>query len=75
MFKKIIYCALFAIGLWIDMIVTEIVMEWLVVNHYITPTVWRIEEPIMELALVGWWIYFAGTTFSKEFNAKKNNQQ
>lgn len=65
MFKKIIYCALFAIGLWFVYIFTEIVMHWLFINHYIALTVWLIEEPIMELALVGWWIYFAGTTFSK----------
>lgn len=65
MFKKIIYCALFAIGLWFVYSFTEIVMNWLFINHYIALNVWLIEEPIMELALVGWWIYFAGTTFSK----------
>lgn len=65
MFKKIIYCALFAIGLWFVDIFTEIVMKWLFINHYIALKVWIIEEPIMELALVGWWIYFAYTTFSK----------
>ena len=65
MFKKIIYCALFAIGLWLVYSFTEIVMTWLFINNYLAIDVWLIEEPIMELALVGWWIYFAYTTFSK----------
>lgn len=65
MFKKIIYCALFAIGLWFVWSFTEIVMNWLFINHYIILTVWLIEEPIMEVACMGWWICFVITEFSK----------
>lgn len=65
MFKKIIYCALFAVGLWFVYICTQIAMHWLFINHCIALSVWLIEEPIMELACMGWWICFVITEFSK----------
>lgn len=65
MFKKFIYCALFAIVLLFVYNFTEIAMNWLFINHYIALKVWLIEEPIMELACMGWWICFAITMFSE----------